>query len=428
MKKCLLFLSWFLFSLSAFAHPFDNATLAFAVADNKVSCQLRIPLEQLQFAVDFNVTSNTDVLLKNHSNDLQNYIEKHFQIKGESGTFWQMKILNVRIENTSDKTVKLHKDIFLEIVFQPNQKERTRIFTIYYDAVIHQLITHKAIVSINQDWENGNVGHHDIQVGIIGYNQELNAANPLVISLQAGSNWTGFKAMFWLGVDHIADGVDHLMFLLLLLLPAPLVVIANKWQKNQSNAKSFIKILKIVTGFTIGHSVTLFIGTMQWFEMPVLIVEVVVAASIFITGIHALKPIFYKREMVVAISFGLIHGLAFSQTLVDLNLSSGKLLLSLLGFNLGVETMQLFVILAVMPFLVYLSGFTLYQFIRIFFATVGLIASAAWITELLTDQSNSVTDLLALIPVYAHWLVVVLISVSVIHFICVRKIKGQKRR
>ena len=423
MNKFYLLFICLLSSVNALPHAAPNSVLEFVIADKQVICTLKLPLKELQFTVNFDVTNNTESLFENHYLEIQQYVQNHFYIKGQDAAKWQLKIVEMKLETSSESAVNDHQDLIIKIIFSPNLKGNTRNFIVFYDGIMHQLVTHKAIVYIKQDWQNGIVGHQNSEIGSISADALNGIVEPFAINLETGNNWKGFKAMFLLGMDHIAEGVDHLMFLLLLLLPSPLLVTARKWDKPQSWKSSFIKILKIVTGFTIGHSVTLFLGTLQWIETPILFVEILIALSIFITACHAIIPIFYKREILIAVAFGLIHGLAFSQTLIELELTSTKMFLSLLGFNLGIEAMQLLVIIVIMPILVYLSQNKTYHIFRIVFAIFGMIASVGWITELLTDSPNIISTGMAKIPKIGIWLYLLLLSLCLVQFIVIKKRK-----
>jgi len=97
-----------------------------------------------------------------------------------------------------------------------------------------------------------------------------------------------------------------------------------------------VKSLKIVTAFTVAHSITLSLATLQVVSLPTRISESAIAVSVVLAALNNLFPIILGRRWVVAFCFGLIHGFGFASVLTDLGLPSSVLALALVGFNLGV--------------------------------------------------------------------------------------------
>ena len=110
--------------------------------------------------------------------------------------------------------------------------------------------------------------------------------------------------------------------------------------------------------------------------MPQQLVEALIAVSILVAAIHAIRPIFPGREALVAAGFGLVHGLAFSETLASLDLTGGELVLSLLVFNLGIEIMQLAVVVLVLP---PLARSRAYRRLRTGAAVLTAVAATGWL-------------------------------------------------
>jgi hypothetical protein len=104
---------------------------------------------------------------------------------------------------------------------------------------------------------------------------------------------------------------------------------------------AFIDVLKVVTAFTLAHSLTLTLASLSLVSLPSRWVESAIAASVMLAAVNNLYPLFRGRRPVAAFAFGLIHGFGFASVLIDLGLPKGALLASLLGFNLGVEMGQL---------------------------------------------------------------------------------------
>ncbi len=213
---------------------------------------------------------------------------------------------------------------------------------------------------------------------------------------------------------HIAEGTDHLLFLLALLLPAPLMVIGSRWAGFAEVRSSLLRILKIVTAFTIGHSITLMLAASGLVRLPSRPIEVLIAFSILISAIHAFRPIFPGREAQIAAFFGLIHGLAFAATLEKLGLGRWERVGGTLAFNLGIETMQLILVAVILPSLILLSRTRGYRFLRISGAAFAGSVSIGWIGERLLGLHSSVDAVVSVIAHHAVWIAGGLFSISLL--------------
>ena len=151
----------------------------------------------------------------------------------------------------------------------------------------------------------------------------------------------GAGSFFPLGIEHILIGYDHLLFLLALLLRG-----GDAWS-----------LLKIVTAFTVAHSITLALAALDIVALPGALVESMIALSIAYVALENLFPRFaLSRRWTISFLFGLVHGFGFSSVLREIGLPKENLLLSLLNFNLGVEAGQLTVVLLVAPILMRLKS------------------------------------------------------------------------
>jgi len=223
----------------------------------------------------------------------------------------------------------------------------------------------------------------------------------------------GFGSIFRLGMRHIAEGTDHLLFLLALLLPAPLLALRTRWAGFAGTRLSLLQILRVVTAFTIGHSITLVLAALGVVRVPSRAIEVLIAVSILVSAVHAIRPIFPGREARIAAFFGLIHGLAFASTLGELGLGRWERVGGILAFNLGIEAMQLMVVAAVMPSLVLLSPVRGYAWLRISGALFAGCASLGWVVERLSGVRLPVDAVVGAVAHRGAWIVGVLFVISV---------------
>ena len=216
----------------------------------------------------------------------------------------------------------------------------------------------------------------------------------------------GLLSLFRLGMRHIAEGTDHLLFLLVLLLPAPLGVIGSRWTGVTGVRSSLLRILRIVTAFTLGHSITLGLAAFGFVHLPSRPVEVLIAVSILVTAVHALRPIFPGKEAAIAAFFGLFHGLAFASTLSELGLARWERVAGILAFNLGIETMQMAVVVAILPSLLLMSRTRGYPFLRSFGAFCAGVASMGWIAERIWNVQSGVDVAVNGLMRHAVWIAV----------------------
>ncbi len=163
------------------------------------------------------------------------------------------------------------------------------------------------------------------------------------------------------GTHHLLIGADHLLFLFCILLPAVYQPRRDRSAVLLPVEKPIVALTQVIwvaTAFTVAHSITLTLATLQWVQLPAQWVESVIAGSIVVA---ALMNVFgtQRRQVALAFGFGLVHGFGFANVLSDLPLQPLERFTALLSFNLGIELGQLIVILIFMPFALLLrrSGF-----------------------------------------------------------------------
>jgi len=169
------------------------------------------------------------------------------------------------------------------------------------------------------------------------------------IALDHPSAGLAFVEYLKTGVWHIWSGIDHLLFLVSLLLPVVL------------RQRPFLNILKVVTAFTVAHSITLSLAAFDVVRLPSRLTESVIAASIIVAALNNIFPKVTEGRWRIAFAFGLLHGFGFASVLADMGLPPGARALSLVSFNLGVELGQLAVVLAVMPVAYAIRATTFYR-------------------------------------------------------------------
>jgi hypothetical protein len=183
-------------------------------------------------------------------------------------------------------------------------------------------------------------------------------------------------------VWHIWIGYDHILFLLSLLLPAVLLRQKGIWQPVGSFLPACKAVLKIVTVFTVAHSITLWLAVTEYVTLPSRLVEATIALSIVVTALNNLFPVLPTSGWAIAFVFGLVHGFGFANVLLDLGLSDAALAVSLLAFNVGVELGQIAIVLAFLPIAFVLRRTAVYRWFLLRAGSALIVAAGTiWFVE-----------------------------------------------
>lgn len=188
---------------------------------------------------------------------------------------------------------------------------------------------------------------------------------------------SGFLTYVRHGIWHIWIGYDHILFLVSLLLPAVLV---------GGLRAALADVLKIVTGFTVAHSITLSLAALGVVALPSRWVESAIALSVLLAALNNVLPVARGRRWAAAFLFGLVHGFGFAGVLADLGLQPGALAASLVGFNVGVEIGQLAIVAAFLPLAWLLRSTWFYRRVVLVGGSGAIMLVAAlWLGERLFD-------------------------------------------
>ncbi len=198
---------------------------------------------------------------------------------------------------------------------------------------------------------------------------------------------SGAAAFIRQGVLHVVTGLDHVAFVLALLLAVVIARGAGGWQLRRLGP-AVKTTAAVVTAFTVSHSLTLILAALGWVELPGRLVESVIAASIVFTAVADVVRPEARWRIVTAFGFGLVHGLGFARMLAEL-LPPGDIVVPLLCFNLGVELAQLAIVAIAVPavwFLARAIGADRYRAIALPALAAPLaLFGAVWLLERLAD-------------------------------------------
>lgn len=363
----------------AVAHPMSTSAVLLDIRDDRVEGEVQLPVDRLAIAVDRDLTP-AGVLGEDRS-FLKRYTAQHISAVGEDGIPW-----TVGLGTGSVRTIDGTAHLVYPLTIRPPDG-RVTDFRLRYDVIVEELLTHKVIATVRYDFDRGILRTDDAEtLGVLDWDTKS-----LRVPADEGSWLKGFVTTAGLGIEHVGEGADHLLFLLMLLIPAPLVATAGRWRTggtqvtgatgDSSPRRSLVRVVHVVSAFALGHSLTLALAASGVIHVPSRPVETLIAFSIAVSAVHAIRPLVARGEVFIAAGFGLVHGLAFASLIGDLGLDRGSLVTTLLGFNLGIELTQLLVVALIMPSLLVLSRTTVYPAFRIAVAVIGLVFSVSWMLE-----------------------------------------------
>jgi len=381
-------------SLPVWAHSMYQAAILLDFHGSTADAELQLPVERLQAAMGVPLSLQN---IERESAPIMNYVLRNFSASLPGGREFRIEPIGSphwsRIEGAPYVVARLR--------LIPPAGASADLFDLHCGVLFDRVPSQVALVSIRTDWRTSTFANDPQLAGVLRGN-----SHSVRIDRRAGNWWRGFASVFDLGMRHIAEGTDHLLFLLVLLFPAPLLVRDAKWVSYSGIRPCLLQIGAIVTAFTVGHSVTLAAGAMDLVHVPSRPIEVLIAVSILVSAAHALRPLFPGREAVIAGCFGLVHGLGFATTLAGLGLGRWDRVASIFGFNLGIEAMQLVVVAIALPSLILLSRTRLYSSIRTVGAVFAGVVAITWIAQRLWDLPNPADAFVMALAQRAGWIAI----------------------
>ncbi len=348
-------------------------------------------------ALDINKIYGSNLDKKASFEDMQPYIKKLQAYLLEHAKFSSTNgVHDITFLETTKADVGLGSFLKVKFVLE-NTVELPDNLNVSYSVIFDRDNTHAGFLMMEYNWRAGVI-NNEANISLrFSKNQTTD-----VLSLTDVSVWKGFVAMVKQGIWHIWIGLDHILFLFALILPA----VVRRWSTATKGEKgtrtapkanagfitwdwfpvarfkpALLYIVKVITFFTLAHTITLSLASLQIINLPSRMVEAIIALSIGLAAYHNIRPIFKGKDWVIAFVFGLFHGFGFASVLADLGLTSEYLTLSLLGFNVGVEIGQLVIILMIFPVLFFLRKRKLYPKLLVYCSLLLILISIYWFVE-----------------------------------------------
>ncbi len=403
----------------ASAHSVDEAVLYVSVSDEAMAGRVEFPVVTLREVFGLTLEGDDEALiaeLEPSLSMLQEYAAEHLAISADGRPYAiEFTDLGLLAEGEAEQRQNFVQLEFDVLGYETNGEPEPfngvvpRSFDVEFDPFFDELEGRSAVVLIENDVEAG-VFENEEEV-LLTLDPETRTRT---VELDNASAWANFSASVGLGIDHIKTGPDHVLFVLVLLLPSVLVF-RKEWKPQTSFGSSLWRVLKIATMFTIAHSITFTLAGLGILPLPSSkLIESVIAVSIALAALHNLRPIFPNNEWALAFGFGLFHGMGFASLVQGLDVSQKTQLVSLLGRNVGIEIGQAAVILAGFTALFVLRR-TRFYLPFLYFASVAMaVISLGWMYERLAEVDLGINGIVepALALPRAFWVTAIATAIA----------------
>lgn len=347
-----------------FAHKPSDSYLRIVGDGEFLTAEWDISLKDLEFLIGIDADQDGSITwgeLKTSQEAIVAHALSRLKLQAD-GREYELEVSKMKVTRHSDGSYAV-----LEIATDaPGDAEH---LSIEYNLLFDMDPTHRGLVL----YSNGSSASTHV----------LSPSEP-TLELRAGEStlFNTFATYVREGVWHIWIGWDHILFLLALLLPAVFVVKELRRQPVEEFRPALKTVTKVVTVFTVAHSITLWLAVMEYVNIPSQFIEATIAFSIVVTAVNNVYPFLRVPSWCIAFGFGLIHGFGFANVLLDLGLSSVALGVSLFGFNVGVELGQLAIVIVYLPLAYVLRKTKVYELVFFRFGSVAVaFIGFLWMVE-----------------------------------------------
>ncbi|WP_291912188.1 HupE/UreJ family protein [Limnohabitans sp.] len=334
----LTFVAAVLWSGAALAHSSSNSYLTLSAPEGRLTLRADLHLRDVDLIFDLDADRDGQVSwgeTQMRSAELGRWLDQGLQLSA-AGQKCQLGVADLQASEHADGT-------YLSAQWTPDCPGISDLssapLTLRYGLMFDQDSLHRGL----------------LKVDLPGFQSSalLSPERPEAQLSQADSSaWRVFGRYIVEGVWHIWIGIDHIVFLLSLLVLAPLQPSRQRitqWPAAQQARPVLIDVLAVVTAFTVAHSITLGLTILGWLTPPPDLVEPAIALSVVLAALNNLLGINSLKRWRLAFVFGLVHGFGFASVLLDLGLPASALVAALGGFNVGVELGQLAIVLVFLP-------------------------------------------------------------------------------
>jgi hypothetical protein len=353
------------------AHNAGESYLYLQVHRDRVTGRFELPLEDFNRALrlagtDAEITADT---LAARVGVLEDYYRRHVTIADRRGP--------LEIRFTGHRFLAARGGYALLSFDLPGLEGVPDRLSFDYAVLFDEDPAHRGFLLVEHNFATGTFANENRVSLVFGPGSRRQE-----FSLTASGRLRGFLALVRLGADHIWLGLDHMLFLVALLLPVALRRTGKGWRPVDGLRPALSSLATIVTAFVAAHALALTLAALGLLRLPEALVETAIAASTTLAAASLLWPLVRGRGWWFVFALSLFHGIGLAGGLMDLGALEDHFSLSVGAFNLGVELGQLAIVAVLFPLLFLVRRLAVYRTVVLPLAAVGLmLVSGVWVVE-----------------------------------------------
>jgi HupE / UreJ protein len=326
----------------ASAHSGVQSYVYLSIHDDGLEGRVEFPAADLGRVLGIEFPAAADELLgvaEANDQSIRNYAAEHLTI-GDAGSDWPLDFEGVSVLDAAGGYVLV--DFTVDRVFD----SAPRSFDVTFDGIIHDDPQKDALLIIENDFASATFDNEsDFLLGFSA-GQETQR-----VELESGSAWSSVAAVRGLGTDAVREGIVHLLFIVAMVLPVALVATGHRVTGGApSVATSMRRLGRVFVAYAASHSAVLWLIGLTALDPAARVVGTLVALSLLAVAVHAVVGR-ADHEVAVIAALAAVQGLGFGFTFLERQLDRSSQLLSLIGFNLGIEVAAVIVVALVVPLL-----------------------------------------------------------------------------
>lgn len=355
------------------AHPVPHSLADLRILPHRWQLDLKLPADRLGYALAHQAQSpatvpGPDELRKVTRGAVMSYVAARIAAQSDDGTSWSVYVDRALAPERNAR------DWRVTVTLTPPAGHAATSGWFSDEAILREIPAHVAVISLVEDWTAGVFPNHPRLLGALH-----DHVTRVHVDLEHDHPWRPWFDLMILGAGNNLQGIDHLAFLLAMILIVPLREVSGRWRVRSSMCPAWGQTMVWILAFALGQLVCIIAAIFGCLAPPsgpwMKGLNVLLVA---ISAVHAIRPLYPQREVWIAAGFGLANGFGFAVAIHELSRINRQALLATLDFNAGVVLVQLAGVLALAWTLIVFRARRWMPWVRVGLSAVATLAACSW--------------------------------------------------